>query len=300
MQWMETVRSELRQLWRAGGWAYRDGSAPATEPTVLAAMALWGEERQTPGTREIVRDSSHWLASIQQADGGLGVNADLPEPAWPTAWALLLWSVLRETSPASRAARWLLTHQGACFSKSAGSALGHDTTIPGWSWVLGTHSWLEPTALAVIALKRSGYGEHNRVQQGLDLIRDRAIPDGGWNFGNNIVFGSCLRPKPGPTSLALLALSGVEPRTSHVDKSIAYLQGQLKHVRSAQSLGLGLLALTAWSEDCPQALEWLEEAHTLVVGRSDRAAQLAYLLLASSPRTLDLLGLPAGKGAAHE
>jgi hypothetical protein len=297
VNWLENAKADLQGLHADNGWSYRAGASPATEPTVLASLGLLAV---APEDLRMVRSSAQWIASIQQPDGGVGASEELPEPAWPTSWALLLWSVVGNANNSERAADWLLRQQGVCFRKSTNSPLGHDTTIPGWSWVDGTHSWLEPTALAVIALRRAGFGDHERVSRGLDLIRDRAIPEGGWNFGNNIVFGASLRPKPASTALALLALAGAEARTSMVEKSLAYLQGSLHRVRSAQSLGLGLLALSAWSVSCPNARQWLEESHSLVVARSDRACQLAYLLLASTHRTLDLLGArPAIKETAN-
>ena len=39
------------------------------------------------------------------------------------------------------------------------------------------------------------------------MIIDRALPHGGWNYGNKVVFGHELRPQPGPTGMALLALA---------------------------------------------------------------------------------------------
>ena len=56
--------------------------------------------------------------------------------------------------------------------------LGHDPTLTGWPWVGGTHSWVEPTSLAVLALRREGLGKHPRVEEGLKVIRDRAIVSG--------------------------------------------------------------------------------------------------------------------------
>lgn len=291
MTWIDNAVSDLRALHVANGWGYRSGALPATEPTVLASLALLAVAPDDASTAAMAHESADWIASIQQADGGVGVSEALIQPCWPTSWALVLWCILRETGPAGRAADCLLRQQGVCFTKSANSPLGHDTTIPGWSWVDGTHSWLEPTALAVISLRKAGFGSHERVARGLDLIRDRAIPEGGWNFGNNVVFGASLRPKPGSTALALLALAGAESWTPMIEKSVAYLQGSLNRVRSAQSLGLGLLALSAWSAPCPTAPQWLDEAHALVMARSDRAMQHAYLLLASTDRTLDLLGV---------
>ena len=38
------------------------------------------------------------------------------------------------------------------------------------------------------------------------MLRDRACPQGGWNAGNGIVFGSALIPHIDSTAIALLAL----------------------------------------------------------------------------------------------
>ena len=39
------------------------------------------------------------------------------------------------------------------------------------------------------------------------MLRDRACPQGGWNAGNGIVFGSALIPHIDATAIALLALT---------------------------------------------------------------------------------------------
>ena len=98
--------------------------------------------------------------------------------------------------------------------------VGHDTTLIGWPWVADTHSWLEPTAMTILALCRDGRADHPRVRAGLRLIRDRAIAAGGWNYGNNIAFGRDLRPQPAPTGLALLALARVDQRTGIVERAL--------------------------------------------------------------------------------
>ena len=111
--------------------------------------------------------------------------------------------------------RWLLDQGGVAIPNLAAPerTVGHDTAIVGWPWVADTHSWLEPTAVAILALRREGKVDHPRVREGLRLIRDRAIPTGGWNYGNNIAFGRDLRPQPAPTGIALLALAGIEGRS---------------------------------------------------------------------------------------
>jgi hypothetical protein len=47
----------------------------------------------------------------------------------------------------------------------------------GWAYVRGA-SWTEPTVYAVLALL--GAGENTSAQRGLDWLRRRQLPDGGW------------------------------------------------------------------------------------------------------------------------
>ena len=191
----------------SGAWPYRGTLAPATEPTALAALAL---PEAAPG-------AARWLESSQHADGSLGVSATLPEPCWATPHAILLWSAVGGFEPAcARACAWLIGMRGVTSPRQPGAITAHDTGLDGWPWLSGTHPWLEPTAMAVLALAGRGHRGHPRVREGLRLIADRALPSGGWNYGNTAVFGRELRPQPAPTGLALLALAraGVRPRPS--------------------------------------------------------------------------------------
>ena len=88
--------------------------------------------------------------------------------------------------------------------------------------------------MAVMALTREGLGAHPRVEEGSRLILDRALPHGGWNYGNKRVFGQELRPQPGPTGLALVALATRkhEYRPRSVDPAIDYLIRTLPEVRA--------------------------------------------------------------------
>ena len=71
-----------------------------------------------------------------------------------------------------------------------------------------TFSWVEPTAWACLALRRIGQGQHPRVEEGSKLLLDRALANGGVNYGNRRIFGIALEPIPGPTAVMLLALQG--------------------------------------------------------------------------------------------
>ncbi len=170
--------------------------------------------------------------------------------------------------------------------------VGHNTSLVGWPWVPETHSWLEPTAFAILALSREGFGDHPRVQQGLDLILDRAIPGGGWNYGNRAVFGRTLRPQPGPTGIALLALAALGVSTPVIPAAIDYLLGTLPNVRAAASLGWGVLGLRAYHA-CPSVADsWLADALDRSLRRTDATLGLAVLLLAAADGGLRLFRSP--------
>jgi hypothetical protein len=188
----------------------------------------------------------------------------------------------------------LFSEKGKTYTRAESGAVGHDASIVGWPWAAGTHSWIEPTAIAILAIHRQGFGNSVRVLDGVRLILDRAIETGGWNYGNKVVFDAVLRPQPGPTGIALVALSAANvARNEIIESAIAYLQAELPAIRSAQSLAWGLLGLAAWDAAPANAKEWLAETHALIRDRSDPAPQLAYVLMAANaPTTLALLGVP--------
>jgi hypothetical protein len=292
--WQGPARRALLGL-RSGasGWGYRIGTAPGVEPTALAGLGLLAAGR---GVRPeeggaAVTAAADWLAAIQQRDGSLGVSERLPTPGWTTAYALLLWKALGGYEPRRRrAASWLLRQKGTIVPAGADPdrVLGHDTTLVGWPWVDGTHSWLEPTVLAVLALRREGLGAHPRVSEGLRVILDRAVATGGWNCGNKSAFGRVLRAQPAPTGLALLALAPDRERSEVVGRAIRYLLAHLPGVRAAESLGWGLLGLRAWRELPEGAGRWLDESYRRTVARSDAAPRLSLLLLAAGAHALEL------------
>ena len=287
-----------------GGWGYRRGAASRSEPTALAGLALLASASAEVGERSpdapTLRAAADWLATVQRPDGSIGVSASTPTPGWMTPYALLYWKALGVNEGRARSASdWLLRQKGRTLDRADDpkKIAGHDTTLVGWPWVDDTHSWLEPTAMAVLALSRLGLGEHLRVREGLRLIRDRAVGSGGWNYGNTSVFGRPLRPQPAPTGLALLALAGTGPRTDEVSRAIRYLQAVLPGVRASASLGWGLIGLRAWEEVPAGASAWLAEAFAGVVNRPDAAPKLAILLLARGGRTLELFGRDAPNGS---
>jgi hypothetical protein len=178
----------------------------------------------------------------------------------------------------------------------------HDTGLVGWPWVEGTHSWLEPTAMAVLALSLDGLSGHARVVEGVRLIVDRALPHGGWNYGNKSVFRTELRPHPGPTGLALLALAarGERPRPPCVDWALAYLERTLPEIDSPCSLGWGVLGMRAWGAASATRDGWLGRSWARHSGRPDAACGLGLLLLAAAEHGPGVLGARAGVAASPE
>ena len=296
--WIRQARSELLRLASAPGWGYRQGGSPHVEPTALGCLALLASAPSEPDSTadRIVDEAARWLASIQQPDGALGLSAALRSPEWSTPYAMLVWSNLEGFNAQSqKAAEWLLGRRGHTFKKDFAAVAGGDSSIAGWPWVAGTYSWLEPTAIAVLALQRQGLAGHERTLEGLRLIRDRVISSGGWNFGSNMVYSTNFRPQPAETGIALLALRSSGAPEEMIGKACAFLERALPTVHSAQSLGWGLLGLTAWGRRPEAADQWLAESYARAAHHPEAAPQVSYLLLAAGERSLILLGAAGPK-----
>jgi hypothetical protein len=303
-EWIVRARREL--LSRRGShapWGYRDGGSPAVEPTALAGLALLAtggdpdSATARPPDRTAAREAATWLVGLQLEDGSLPAAIGPSMQGWATPHAMLLWSRLDAFDDRRRLARdWLLSVKGRSTKSSTEDRLtcGHDPSLIGWPWVPGTHSWLEPTAMAIWALCNEGCRNHPRVAAGLRLMLDRAIPGGGWNYGNTVVFGHVLRPHPGPTGIALMALAAVGAADSPaVAPAIGYLHRTLPTIRAAASLGWGVLGLKAHGVCPPDADTWLAEAYGRCTGRPDAIVGMSLLLL-SAGCTQEAKGRPKG------
>ncbi len=264
----------------------------ASEATALAALALHARA----DSPDLVRDALDWLANIQDERGGVPATPQLAEPLWPTALALAASARVRgvENDFAVQASRHLLTTAGTVYPRD--SLFGHDPSIKGWSWVAETHSWVEPTGYAMIGLRAAGHAGHARVAEGARLLRDRCLPEGGWNYGNTRVLGNLLRPFPATTGVALLALVG-EERTDEVERSLDYLRGAVRSIRSPISLGWSLMALRAWGEAMPEGDDWISDSVTHPRRRPDPMHD-ALLVLALSDTEPMLWGAAGQRSAA--
>jgi hypothetical protein len=289
--WTLDAMAELRRnhLSKEGadGWGYQPNVAASSEPSALATIAF-----ALPSVAPEAASTADWLARIQLADGSVGISQARAEPKWPTALALLAWAAVGgHEDNRARAVKWLLENEGARYPRPAEDPQAHDSMLAGWPWVLHTHSWIEPTALAVLALRKEKRADHPRVREAISLVRDRSLPNvGGWNYGNTIVFHHELRPQPAPTGLALLALAGTQPADDMIDRGCAYLEKLLPTVRAPMSLAWGVLGLAAWSRRPAKADAWLAESFEGARTRDSFNLHAALLLLAGGERPAILIG----------
>jgi hypothetical protein len=225
-----------------GGFSPRRGDPFRSDATAWGILALSRFTSAHP-LLGLARDR---LATAQDPDGRVSISREHEEVFWPTALSVLAWngSQVHELH-CSRAVRFLLKTTGQHRSKNPDDPVGHDPSIPGWPWIDGTHSWIEPTALSVLALQVAGHGQHDRVREGIRMILDRQLSHGGWNYGNTTVYGRELHPMPESTGAALAGLTGQVDQGT-VARSLDYLQGEVDRLRTPVSLGWALLGLAAW------------------------------------------------------
>jgi hypothetical protein len=210
------------------------------------------------GSEELLDRSRRVLVQEQRQDGRICVSNNHPASYWPTPLAILAW----RDSPSSRdaqqqAVRFLLATTGLHFPRTSDAPWAHDSLLKGWPWVDESHSWVEPTAMCVMALRATGYGSDDRVQEAVRMVLDRQLPHGGWNHGNTLVFGKELHPMPESTGAALAGLTGMVDRDA-VMPSLTYLQREVTRLRTPISLGWSLLGLAAWKLAPPNATALVE------------------------------------------
>jgi hypothetical protein len=270
VNWLERTLDNLAQQPAIG---YEAGSVPAAEPTALAALALAAH-----GRGEAARQAGAALVAMQGTSGAVGVRSGEPTPGWPSSLAIVAWQVvdpIHFRERIDRAVAWLLANRGKSIERSPD--FGHNTELVGWAYAEQTHSWVEPTAFAVLGLRAVGMADHPATREGVAILLDRQLPGGGLNYGNTMVLGQFIRPHVQPTGIALLALAGHRspqaPREAVVSrsetitmgsdrtaKSIAWLRRSIGPETTPLSLGWAILGLRAHDAEPPQADEWLAAA----------------------------------------
>ena len=302
LPWMDARRRLLALRRSDGAWSYRLRSTLAVEPTALSSLALLATDPEPASSlaRTIPLGGGRWIAEqTRRGDGSTAVVAstEANTPGWTTPFAILLWNALGGFVVERQAAvAFVLGLKGKVVEPGPNDPIGHDQSLVGWPWISGTHSWVEPTAISLLALAPSVPTTHPRMADGVRVLLDRAIATGGWNLGNPSVFGKTLRSLPGPTGLALLALARVardSAPASIIQPALAYLAGVVDETFAPTSLGWATLGLRAWNAPVSSvARERMATATARAIDRDAPAGELAMLLLAGGDHSLAVLGFP--------
>jgi hypothetical protein len=270
-----------------GGFARYRGESFRPDVSAWAVLAF----EAFGSNQDLAISACLQLARSKLPDGRISTVEGHPESYWPTSLALLAWKkVSGFEREAELAAQFLLNTTGKHWLKKKDAVFDHDTSIKGWPWIENTHSWVEPTSLAVLALKACGFSEHERVSEAVRMILDRQLPSGGWNYGNTVVFGKELPPIPECTGHALCALAGFTEPDS-VKRSIDYLKREATRIRTPLSLSWSLFGLTAWSQGPLQARDWILESLALQLKYGTYDTTLLSQLVVAYVKSGNLLNL---------
>ncbi len=237
-----------------GGWPFTPACGqPALEPTCLALLAL--HSRQGAARERTIRfllgtqnPNASWSAFAGDDAEGCGLTG-------LALYALLRCGVTCEQT--QRAARWLLKLKGweshwlwKWKFRTTDRRVRFDPEKYGWPWTPETVSWVVPTSYSLLALKhltaqQQGDLLHLRIRRGVEMLLDRACPNGGWNAGNGVVYGQPMTPHLDATALALLALVN-HPANKLVAASLEWLHRRSQTCFATWSLSWAILALDAY------------------------------------------------------
>jgi Squalene-hopene cyclase C-terminal domain len=204
----------------SGGWGYRTGHRPVVEATAVVLHALKEEET----ANAVFTCGMTWLLNCQHADGGWGINEEDGESGWQTAWALKAMKLTSQGEEGiQKAAEWLSSVETYAvtreeFIKAAFPVeVNLDALV--WPWLPGQAGWLEPTALALLALNQTASQPlaGARIKTALDYFDRYRTPSGGWNIGNASPLDTIILPRAYQTALVLIALADIAP--DHIQSS---------------------------------------------------------------------------------
>ncbi len=215
-----------------GGWGYSAGKASRLEPTCWALLALTDLD---PAVLTSWPSAAGLLRERPNGDTNFAFHA---------LALLTLWARGAEHRDGNATLSENLENaKGLALDESGNNR--QDNSLQGWSWIAGTFSWVEPTAWALLALrKQAARGQHvdaGRLAEAETLLVDRCCENGGWNYGNSNMLGQQLRPYVPTTGVALLALQ--KRPIPAVTKSVTYLEHAAMSESSALALSLATIAL---------------------------------------------------------
>lgn len=219
-----------------GGFAPIAGGVAEPEPTALAALALDDAAAR------------RWLDSNQRGDGGFLVGPEQLRNDSSTAIA----SLATEDDVRERALDYLIGHQAP--ANDFDPRFPHDPATRGWGWTSLTFGWVEPTALAVLALK-IGRPDAAEIDDGIAVLTDRECNGGGWNYGNREVLTTPLEPFLQTTAAGLMAIQR-SPAPLR-DRATATIRSLWESERGGLGWSMAVVALRLAGEDTASHAEQL-------------------------------------------
>ncbi len=245
---------ELRKVQNPdGGWGFRPGKKSWLEPTFYASLALHGE----PAADRAWALLREW----QAPDGGWCPSGDVDLPGWGTALMVTLAQVRGEIDePFRKGMGWLLAEEGnenGLFTRVLSMLhlvdFERDLSQRGWPWKEDTAAWVEPTAHALVALKKArslvaagrvqnGDRVAERIGLGEGKLLDVQCEEGGWNYGTREVLGELVPPWPETTALGLLGLQAHRG----VDKSLDFAEASLNDSATPLARAWLTIVLRLW------------------------------------------------------
>ena len=248
----DAIRFLLASQLISGGWGYELRSPAVVESTAAVVLAL----RHVPEVAQSLKRAVEWLLTCQNEDGGWGYNQDDTESNWLTAWAVFALRQAGFGDPESeRGIHWLISEKVLQYTDSSllseGTKIARiDFSIRGWPWQPTEASWVEPTALAILALERAREQPdvRERLDEAIRYLKDRRVPGGGWNVGNPVMFSSILPARAHPTAWALLALKTLSEEAI-LPEDLSILQDEMHRDGGVMGLGWGLLVLRRLGKD---------------------------------------------------
>jgi hypothetical protein len=234
-----------------GGWGYATKQKPVVEPTAAVLLAI----RNEPLASDSFQRGISWLLSCQHQDGGWGINKDDLESGWQTAWALLAMRYSNQNQESiSKSLEWLSTvgTLDITLEEFQKPEIPKRDNIGAfiWPWLPGQAGWIEPTAMAVLALEgmtKSQLADF-RISAALNYFRQYRSADGGWNIGNATALDTVVIPRAYPTTLVLMALSRIaQSEIKSID--LVALHQDMQRDPSILIQSSGLLGLRTMGED---------------------------------------------------
>ena len=173
---IENLKERLLAFSRPdGGLPYYRGGLSSTEPTLLAALALFAigvpVERATP--------LLSWAQALQNTDGSISVDlGHRGQGLWMTAHAAIVFHHYGFRENLKRAQDFLLSLKSVTILNDP--RIRQDNTLAGWPWVLGpSDGWNRRLGLSSLSIFRDGPGTLGRSKAGSSSWTAVSPPAGG-------------------------------------------------------------------------------------------------------------------------